>query len=118
MTPFTPSELRKRVLDRFREIAEEWASYPGKTSAEMARGVVFSILAELDGDGPLPRFLLIAAPDPMAGRYFESRGERWVDPGTHINAGVALHEEWHSPTVDDDEPEWIDVNTKEKSDEV
>lgn len=96
-TPYTPKELRKRFLDRLRAIAGEWAA-SDKTPLAIAEGAMFSMLAELDGegDGTLPPFQLIAEPDQSDQGYHEARNERWVAYGTHINRGHTLHNEWHA----------------------
>ena len=63
-----PDNLRDEVLQTFRGIAKYWANLPDVDKAtgrvytveDRCDGVVFSILAQLDGCGNLPAFDLVS----------------------------------------------------------
>jgi hypothetical protein len=67
-----PEALRDQMLATFRGIARYWASLPETdpatgntlTTLDRCEGVVFSVLAQLDGCGSLPSFDLIAHQHP------------------------------------------------------
>ena len=68
----TSDQLRDELLDVFRGIARYWASLPDvdpvtgsvMTIHGRCEGVVFSILAQLDGVGQLPSFDLVSNVHP------------------------------------------------------
>lgn len=75
----SPDQLRDEILNVFRGVARYWAQQPEIDKAtgqkltiqDRCDGVVFSMLAQLDGCGQLPSFDLVAhvSPEDVDQRY-------------------------------------------------
>lgn len=92
--PITPEEGVRRLLTAFAHHAERWANDDSVSRLEACNGVVFSILAVLDGNNLyMPAFDLTPRPH-VSDRFFcRSRGENWW-VRKPINTTVHLHAEW------------------------
>lgn len=98
---YTPDELRDQLLEQAVGMARYWARLPETNRATGAKmtvqdrceGVVFSILAMLDGSSALPGVDLVFQPHPDDKEYLRGNGENWVEPGTTVSD--MLHEHMH-----------------------
>lgn len=95
MAAISEEELRAQFMDGARCTARYWAGLEGKTSLEVAEGVVHSILCMIDGcSSAFPAAIdLVARPHPDDKEYNIRNGEDWVEDGTVLNANTSLHEE-------------------------
>lgn len=93
----TKQEARKEFLEHIQNCSEYWANLPDKTPQERCDGLVFSILAMLDGDSmALPAMDVSFHPHPDDKEFLKGEGENWHDPHIVINDDCQLHELWHS----------------------
>lgn len=100
-TAYSADELRDQLLDAIRARTRLWATLPdvdaatgeSRTILDRCEGVVFSVLAVLDGCADLPAFDLVARPHPDDKAFHQAEGERWVEDGTTISD--MLHERLH-----------------------
>lgn len=98
---YTSDELRDMLIEQSIVIARYWASLPdvdkatGNAMTVQSRcdGVVFSILAMLDGSSDLPGVDLVFRPHPDDKEYLRSEGSNWVEDGTIVSD--TLHEHMH-----------------------
>lgn len=99
---YTAEEVRDMLLEHFRHLAKYWAELPDvdkatgttKTVLDRCDGVVFSILAALDGSGmALPAIDLKLAPHPDDKEFLRGEGSNWFEPGMEIS--FALHEHYY-----------------------
>lgn len=98
---YTPDELRDMLIEHSIVLARYWASLPDVDKATGTQltvqsrcvGVVFSILAMLDGGGDLPGVDLVFCPHPDDKEYLRSEGSNWVEDGTVVSD--TLHEHMH-----------------------
>jgi hypothetical protein len=83
---YTEGEVRAMFIYRMRDIAKYWAeSSRNQTVEDRCSGVVFSILALLDGvNGGLPGFKLIPCPHESDEEYLKQRGENWFPDDVDI----------------------------------
>jgi hypothetical protein len=98
---YTPEEVREKLLNHFCHLISYWNGEgdsnvsPNKTSREKMEGLVFSILACLDGcNGDFPAFNLSPAPHSTDKDFYKKNNENWYDSNIIINE-VSLHELWH-----------------------
>jgi len=100
---FDPREMRDMLLDHLKDVAHYWANLPqaavdcrsrGISEAEYrAEGIVFSILAMLDGVAVgMPAFNLTVSTHPSDPEYLRSQGENWWPDGKVVEVA---HEDWH-----------------------
>jgi hypothetical protein len=99
---YTAEEVRDMLLENFRHTAKYWADLPDvdkatgtkKTILDRCDGVVFSILAALDGCGmTLPAIDLKLAPHPEDKEFLREEGSNWFEPGMEIS--FSLHEHYY-----------------------
>jgi len=92
----TPEELRETFMDTCRGLADFWADpahSPDRDWPDRVRGLLHSVLVIFDGDSvALPAFDIVARPHPADKAFCQEEGENWIEDGTAINAGTALHE--------------------------
>ncbi len=94
LRPLTKNEGKRRLLVELSDIARIWAGYSGKTPLEQCRGVVFSVLALLDGEGgDFPAVDLVLRPAEDDKAWHQKRGENWTEDGTTFAEGD-LHDKW------------------------
>lgn len=90
---YTAEEVTDIFLEHLRRTARYWAGLPEQTPLQKCEGVVFSILAMLDGDAMgLPAIDLVLHPHEEDKEFHRSQGSNWFEPGMAFNANVALHE--------------------------
>lgn len=96
---WTSEELCTTLIDHFYHLVQYWYnvdiddSYPKDKDPVLYRleGVVFSVLAALDGSCiDIPAYDLVARPHPSDKDYLISNGENWIEEGTTIS--TMLHE--------------------------
>ena len=101
MTPprIPPEELRRDMLFHFRHMVVYWDAHPGMSPRDKLSGLLHSILCYIDGvSGSSPcAFDLVCRPHPDDKQFNIDEGDRWVQDGDVINAGLMLHEELYSP---------------------
>jgi len=85
-------EVQLEVLQHMHAMAVYWAGLPDKTPLERTTGVVFSILAMIDGVAATPALTLSVLTDPTDKAYHKQRGENWYENGMSINDNVMLHD--------------------------
>lgn len=107
LKPYTADETRAHFLDHARMVAMYWARAdlertreptqppltPMQERIERAEGVVFSMLALLDGCTEFPAVFLSVETHPTDEGFRRSRGERWYEDGLTFNGGVHMHDE-------------------------
>jgi len=101
--PYTVEEVRLQLFNQLYTMIRYWSAaakdyevIPGINDTEEARmeGLVFSLLANLDGCSlPLPAIDLCLAPCPEDKAYNIEHGDKWYERGQVIN-DCSLHEEW------------------------
>ena len=98
----TPEALRDEMLAVFRHLAHYWATLPDhdpftgreRTIKDRCEGVVFSILVQLDGQGQLPAFDLVARVHPDD-----------EDQSMHgVTISDMLHEHFSMPPAEEPRP--------------
>lgn len=90
---YTKEESVDFIMNHIATLAQYWASLD-KTKLEIVNGVVFSILAMLDGASvELPAVNLSFDPHCDDKDYHIERDENWFDTNV-INDDVQLHEIW------------------------
>lgn len=92
----TTDEVKARFLTHVRDMVAYWDARPEKTCREKMEGVVFSILATLDGaSADMPGFVLAPHPHPDDAEYNRVSGENWYPPAPTVDGDIAgtLHEE-------------------------
>jgi hypothetical protein len=113
---YTSEEIRDQFLSHLVEITKYWSRVPaGKSCEEKMSGLVFSILAVLDGAAvDLPSFELVPAPHEEDKEYHVENGDNYYTPIDVTENGIlvpgndgeedtlatvhgdsALHELWH-----------------------
>jgi hypothetical protein len=81
MAQYTPEQMREMFLNHCRTLVDYWAKVERETTHELLSGLLFSVLAMLDGESvELPGFELIPAPHPSDKEYSEKRGDNWWPP--------------------------------------
>jgi hypothetical protein len=97
---YTAAEVRTQFLDHLALITGHWLEdEQAPTVEEKMTGLVFSILAVIDGSSlELPAFVLAPLPHPDDEKLNRMEGENWYPSGVplHDIAG-SLHDHW--PTV-------------------
>lgn len=95
MRVFTNDEVREQFLAQVRGMIDYWDELPKKTTTERLEGLAFSILADIDGCGPLPSFILAPSPHEDDKAYHQSNGSNWFpfSPEHPHDIGGALHEQ-------------------------
>lgn len=95
MAAISEEDLRAQFMDGARCIARYWAGLEGKTSLEVAEGVVHSMLCMIDGcSSAFPSAIdLVARPHPDDKQYHIDNDKDWVEDGTVLNDNWSLHEE-------------------------
>lgn len=97
--PYTREEVRNQLLNHFANLISYWNGEgdsnvpPDKNPRLKMEGLVFSILACLDGCTDLPAFDIFPMPSPEDKEYYQKNGENWYE-----NEGISdfcLHESWH-----------------------
>jgi len=101
---YTREEVRREFLECIDNFIWYWLrrdSEHHKTEAERMSGLVHSILAMIDGAGPLPGFILAPRPHESDKNFHQDEGENWY-PENHkieeqINSDIAgaLHDTWY-----------------------
>lgn len=91
MAELTLDECKKQMLERFKVITKYWVNESRVMSVEeKVRGVVFSILAELDGESSdLPAFIVAPRPHPDAMQYCKNKGKDWWPETPDVNTNLA-----------------------------
>ena len=88
--PYTAEEVRDMLLEHSVALARYWADQPNMTAYQRCEGVVFSMLAMLDGGSAgLPGFVLIPQPHESDKEFHISEGENWFEA---VEISFALHE--------------------------
>lgn len=96
---YTPEECREMLLKHFKTISNYWKQEHNNGHKDAFSGLVFSILASLDGDSiEIPAFDIKAHPHPDDRKYCISEGENYWKTGTDVTCGYPLHEFWHTIT--------------------
>lgn len=90
----TTEELRDQLLAHVKTIVHSWATR-GQSVEEAANGVAFSMLSMIDGCSGLPCIDLVARPHPDDKQFLIDNDEDYIEDGTVINDGVALHEMYY-----------------------
>ena len=81
MPQYTQKQVREIFLSYCESLVDEWANIKRDTVKEQLSGLLFSILAMLDGEGDgLPAFELIPAPHPNDQEYLDSHGKDYWPP--------------------------------------
>lgn len=94
---YTAEEVTNGFLEELRRLAQYWARLPDQTPLEKCEGLLFSILAVIDGDSGLPGVDLVLRPHPDDKEFHRLEGSNWFEPGMAFNANVALHEIVYRP---------------------
>lgn len=89
---YTEDEVRKHFLDQLKALADYWA-ITGQDPQDACEGLVFSILALLDGVALMPAFEVRLSPHPDDKQFHQDQGENWYEPGTEVTDG-SLHDAW------------------------
>jgi hypothetical protein len=90
---WTEEEIREKFFKQIKLILSEWRSYPNKTELERINGIIFSIMAMLDGSSiDIPAFKVIPMPHEDDKEYHVKKGENYYPDDVDI-AG-SLHDEW------------------------
>lgn len=104
------AEIQENFLDRLAEMVRYWHDLPEERFAEATvdpayyrmSGLVFSILATLDGAAmALPGFIVAPSPHPDDKQFHIDNGENYFPDNSeaepHIRGDIAggLHEHWH-----------------------
>lgn len=98
--PWTPEEVAEKLIHQSLAMADYWAGLKDRTPNEMTRGVVFSMLAMLDGSNVcLPMFDLTPVSAEEDKEYHTSRGENYY---VSEPIGLQLHELFHNIEKDFD----------------
>jgi hypothetical protein len=93
---YSPDECRQIIINQWRAIAHYWAELAAAGHSHPFEGLVFSILAEIDGDGTAhPRLRLITDPHPDDESFHRNEGENWWPADCDLTEGVALHEQFY-----------------------
>lgn len=98
---YTEDEIREKLIKHFIVLQEYWEELDDKTTQERMSGMLFSILAALDGSSiDIPAFKIIPITDPSDKDFHKSLGENWY-PETDVDIGGGLHEILHKfePTI-------------------
>lgn len=89
---YTAEEVQEMLLDKFKHLAEYWATVDGPTSVkDRCEGLVFSILNVFDGNSAdLPAFDIIPSPHESDKEYRIENGKNYFEPVVVNNC--QLHE--------------------------
>ena len=80
-------------IDNENQLSIVWSKYDDKTDIERCEGVVFSILALIDGSNPgFPAINLSLAPHPENKEFDINLKRNWYESGMVFNDDCALHE--------------------------
>jgi hypothetical protein len=94
--PYTPEEVRAKMLSHFKHLCKYWPQQTGAhndTEEKRMQNLVFSILVTLDGGScALPAFDLIPAPHESDKEYHIENGENYYEKEVINNC--QLHEIW------------------------
>lgn len=95
---YTKDEVRTMFLNAIKNSMDFWED-AGETKRDALDGLVFSILAMLDGDVvALPRFIVAPDPHPEDAEFLAKAGLNWFPENyaNHVNCDLAgsLHEYW------------------------
>lgn len=94
----TEAEVRDEFLGYMRELATFWqhaerGESDGRSDIQWRiEGVVFSVLATLDGGSELPGFTVTPSPHPSDKAFHQGEGESWYP--CDVNIAGELHERW------------------------
>ena len=97
----TRAEVQDEFLNCIRLLAVYWSTMEnvrGLATEDVIDGIVFSILAILDGEhGTLPAFRVIPNPHPNDKAFAKGLHENWF-PAPSIDYDIAgdLHERWNT----------------------
>lgn len=98
---FTKEEVRLKFLKHLRAIAMHWAQ-SGSSKEDATDGLVFSILATIDGSSmALPGMCISVEPHPDDEEFCKGEGENWFEQGMVFNDDACLHEMWNGIRLDD-----------------
>jgi hypothetical protein len=100
---FTKDEVTEMFLGHMWSLVDYW-SHQQTTDKEKLKGLLFSILATLDGvDMDMPKFLVIPDPHPADKAWFTKQRENYyedftVPKGTVcVEASIPLHNAMYEP---------------------
>ncbi len=102
MSELTEKQVRDQLLEHFWDIITHWEKSDGApTTRDKLAGVVFSVLAALDGSSiNIPRFIVAPSPHEEDKGYRTERGEDYFPENNDFevvcNLGGSLHEHWHN----------------------
>lgn len=102
MTPRakTKDEVVSEFIETCKGIAKHWATTKTKTEFDRCNGVVFSMLALIDGcNVSLPAMNLSLQPHESDKAFFEEEGENWYQQGMEFNSDTFLHELYYKEDV-------------------
>lgn len=92
---WTAEEVRAQFLKHAWELIEYWHEQTDIGEVQKMSGVVFSLLAVIDGcDAGMPAFGLIPSPHEEDKEYCKGEGENWYPEDT-VDIGGSLHELFH-----------------------
>lgn len=99
---YTAEEGCALFLDQLATIAHFWAKESRATSAvDKCNGVVFSILALLDGcTGEFPACSILLEPHPEDKEFYQENGENWWPEKLDITPR-SFHEQWKKYAIRD-----------------
>lgn len=101
------SKLRRLFLEHCDDLAQYWANQPDLTPYERTNGVVYSVLAAIDGTSPqVPAFDMISATN-------EEVGNTLIEEGTLITGPRDLRGEYTRVVKNRTEAATKQVNTDE-----
>ncbi len=90
----TEEELKSRLLDYFRGLANYWAVLESVTDVlARSEGAIFSVLSTLDGSSVgFPAFDIVARPDTTDKEFCILNNKNWIPDGLELGN---LHEFWN-----------------------
>ncbi len=92
---YTPQECRQIVFRQWRALAQYWARLAAAGHDHPFEGFLFSILAEIDGDGTAhPALSLVTRPHPDDEAFHRENGENWWPTGCDLTEDAPLHEQF------------------------
>jgi len=93
----TKEKAREMFLNHIHDMVEFWANESRKQDPKRKLdGLVFSILALIDGSGMgLPAMDIVLRPHPEDKEFHQKEDEDWFEDGMVINDDCHLHEFWH-----------------------
>ena len=90
----TGEEARTMFLDHIKALVSYWSFVDDRPCLGKMNGLVFSILAALDGaSGGLPAFAVKPAPHPVDKEYHRELGKNWW-PEESVDISGSLHDSW------------------------